>query len=345
MTRRLGATVVVLAVVLAACGSGGGEATPDTAAAPGRSTTAPLDVLTIRHPETLAFAAPFTVLPSDGPLDAVARKTDVGTWSTPDVLRSLLVNGRSDVTAVPTYVGANLYNKGIDVRMAAVVVWGLLWVVGPDGSAKSWDSLRGQTVMVPFRDDMPDLVFRRLALENGLEPGRAFKVEYYAQPPEVVQRLVAGKGKWAVLPEHVATLALAGAGRQGRSLGRILDLQAEWATATDAGSPRIPQAGVVVPGKLARERPDVVRAVVEALVRSVALVNEAAPATVAELAEFSGLPAPVVAEVIPRLNLDVVPAADAREELERFFEELAELNPDIIGGRLPDRSFYLGATR
>ncbi len=347
MTRRFLAALAALALVAAACGSSGGDDDPDRAAG-GPTTTAaatPLDVVRIRHPETLAFAAPFTMLSDDGPLHAVAREVEVATWATPDVLRSLLLDGGSDVTAVPTYVGANLANKGVDVKMAAVVVWGLLHVVGPDGEEASWESMRGRTVMVPFRDDMPDLVFRRLAEANGLEPGRDFEIEYYAQPPEVVGRLVNGAGRWAVLPEHVATVALQGARKNGHRLTRILDLQEEWASATGVEAPRVPQAGVVVPGELARTRPDVVAAVLDALERSVALVNAAGPDTVARLAEASGLPAPVVEDVIPRLNLEVVPAGEARGELERFYEELAELNPGIIGGRLPDRSFYLDDPR
>lgn len=348
MTRRLVAVALALALGLTACGSSGDGDDAERTAGDTTSTTAaaaPLDVLRIRHPETLAFAAPFTMLSDDGPLRKVAGKVEVDTWATPDVLRSLLLTGRSDVTAVPTYVGANLANKGVDVRLAAVVVWGLLWVIGPDGERASWESLRGQTVMVPFRDDMPDLVFRRLAAANGLEPGRDFTVEYYATPPEVVGRLVNGTGRWAVLPEHVATLALTKAGQNGHALGRVLDLQEEWASATGAEAPRMPQAGVVMPGKLAESRPDVLAAVLDALEESVALVDAAAPGTVAKLAKASGLPAPVVEDLIPRLNLEVVPAAEARGELERFYRELAELNPDIIGGKLPARSFYLDDPR
>ncbi len=57
------------------------------------------------------------------------------------------------------------------------------------------------------------------------------------------------------------------------------------------------------------------------------------------------MPAPMVTQVIPRLNLEVVPAADAQAELEQFFSELATLSPDIIGGSLPDADFYLDDPR
>lgn len=300
----------------------------------------PLDVLRIRHPDTLAFAAPFLMMQSGGALSEYAESLDVDTWPTPDVLRSLLVNGQSEVTAVPTYVGANLSNRGVDVRMAAVVVWGLLAVIGPEDAEPDWESLRGQTVMVPFPNDMPDLVFRYLAINNGLTPGEDFEIEYFAQPPEIVARLVSGQGTWAVAREHTTTLALARAREEGHALDRVLDLQEEWAAVTGT-EPRIPQAGIVVPGGLAEERPELLGAVLDEMERAVEVVIAAEPDTVSTLAEESGVPQPVVEDVIPRLNLDIVPGEEARDELERFFTELLTLSEDIVGGRLPDDSFYV----
>lgn len=327
--------------ILAATGArSSGVLAQDSSSASPVNDLPPLDKLRIRHPNTLAFAAPFLLVDKNGVLSQYAQEIDVAEWASPETLRPMLVNGESEVTAVPTYVGANLFNRGIDVHMAAVVVWGLLWVLGPDGTPAEWESLRGQKIMIPYPNDMPDLVFRYLATSNGLTPGEDFEVEYYAQPPEVVSRLVAGKGEWAVLSEHAASLALMQTKQNDLSLGRVLNLQEEWGIATGS-EPRIPQAGIVVPGSLATERPALLGAVLTALEQAVATVNEIQPETVALLSEGTGVPEPVVQDVIPRLNLNIVPGAAAREELERFYTELSTLSPDIIGGKLPEADFYL----
>lgn len=343
--RGIAALVVVTLVAATACGSADGSksATTDATSAPTGAADAPLAKLRITHPETLAFAAPFSLIGDDGPLSGVADDIIDATWSTPDELRGLLTSGRSDVTAVPTYVGANLADKGVDVKLAAVTVWGLLYLVGPDGTPRSWQSLKGQTVMMPFPNDMPDLVFRALAAANGLKPGTDFTIENFATPQEAVMRLVTGKGDWAVLPEHVATVALDKAGEQGHELGRVMNLQDEWAEIS-GGSARIPQAGIVVSEKIAA-RPDVVAALLDELDAAVARVKAADATTVATLAKRFSLSQALITDVIPRLNLDVVPAADARTELETFFEKLAEGNPDLIGGKLPPASFYLADPR
>lgn len=316
------------------------QPTATATASPTPMVVEPIDRLRIHHPETLAFAAPFTMLDTSGALADTADEVSLNLWATPDVLRSILVNGDTEVAAVPSYVGANLFNRGVDIRMAAVVVWGLIWLVGPEGTPPDWESLRGQTVMIPFPNDMPDLVFQYLATANGLTPGEDFSIEYYAQPPEIIGQLVSGSGSWAVLPEHVVTLALARANQNNQAIGRVFDLQAEWAAAAGT-SPRIPQAGIVVRGDLTADHPGVLAALLDALSSSVSVVNAAAPDTLTTLSEASGVPVPVIQQVIPRLNLEVVPAAEARTELERFFTELATLSPDIIGGGLPDSSFYL----
>lgn len=352
---RLTALLLTFAVIVAACGgssdtadddsrSDGATTVPAGDADPG-GTDAPetLDRLRIHHPETLAFAAPFALVGDDGPLSTIADDITAEAWTTPDVLRSIVINDQTDVVAVPTYVGANLFNKGTDVNLAAVVVWGLLWVIGPDGTPTDWESLRGETVMVPFQNDMPDLVFRHLAEANGLTPGDDFDIEYYATPPEAVMRLVSGKGRFAVLPEHVATVAINQAGENGNDLERLLDLQEEWGAATGS-DPRIPQAGVILPGRLA-QRPEVVGALLDELENQVATINDLDPDAIAKLSETFDLPEALISSLIPRLNLEIVPAGEARDELERFYGELAEFSPDIIGGKLPDAAFYLDDPR
>ncbi|MCZ7528734.1 MAG: hypothetical protein M5U14_21605 [Acidimicrobiia bacterium] len=184
---------------------------------------------------------------------------------------------------------------------------------------------------------MPDLVFRYLAEANGLTVGEDFEIEHHAQPLEIVALLASGKARWAVLPEHVATLALRNAGQAGFPVARVVDLQAAWGEATGT-EPRIPQAGIVMPAELVESRPDVVAAVQREVAAAVEAITSDPAAVAPGLAESSSLPEAVVADVIPRLNLDVVSGADARAELERFFGELHDRSPDVIGDASPATS-------
>lgn len=325
--------MAALAPILTACGSG---------AATSSGSAAPLETLRIGYPPMLAFAAPLLLIDQDGALPQHASSIDIGESPSVDVLASMLINNEAELVAVPTHVGAQLANHGHEVSLAAVTVWGNLWLIGPE-SAAGWQSLRGQKVGIPLPNDVPDLVFQFLADAKGL--GKYdYQVEHLSEPTDAVARLENGDTKWAVLPEHVATLALNEANQKGRRLKRVLNLQEEWAGVT-GGQPSFPEAGIMVPTALAAQRPQLVAALLDDLARTVETVKAANPQAAATIATGMELPEPLVADVIPRLNLQVKPATEARSELEAFYNSLAKLSPDIIGGKLPDASFYLDDPR
>lgn len=323
--------MAALAPILTACGSG----------APQEASVV-METLRIRYPQGLSFAAPFLLMKQDGPLqDHVG--VEVGEASDPGMLGSMLINDETDVIAVPTHTAAHLAGQGHEVSLAAVIAWGNLSLIGPQSAAAGWAGLRGQTVSIPHPNDVPDLVFQLLANARGLER-YDYQVQHATDPAEVVTRLANGDARWAVLPEPMATLALSEAEQQGRRLKRILNLQDEWAAVT-GGQPRFPEAGIVVPTALADQAPQLVGALLEELAQAVQTIEAAEPSTVAAIATATAIPEPVVAEAIPRLHLEVLPAAQARSELEAFYNELAKLSPDITGGQLPIDSFYLNDPR
>ena len=141
--------------VLTACSSKGAPATAGSAGAPGTG-AGPLDILRVHTPTTLAYAAPMTSFGTYGHLDGVVGEIKKDNWASVDVLKSLLVNGETDLAATPSYAAANLFNKGVPVRLVAMQVWGMLYVIGPSGSAaQGLEALRGQQVGVPMPGNMP----------------------------------------------------------------------------------------------------------------------------------------------------------------------------------------------
>lgn len=296
--------------------------------------------LTIQAPVGISLSSPIYKMIEDKSLSPFVENVEYKPWKTPDELRARISSGQAEVSAVPTYVGANLYNRGMDVKLINTLIWGILYMIGPDGEAVSWDSLRGQTVHVPFKGDMPDLVFRYLLKKNNLDPTKDVKIEYVSAPQELVGLLVAGKAKYAILPEHMATMSVMQGNKAGKKLGKVMSLQAEWAKATGK-SPRIPQAGILVSGELIAKHPELVAELQKQFEQSVQFLNEKPKDAAAMIAKYQdGLTPPIIESVIPSLNLQFVSAKDAKEELEFFFTELSTLSPEIIGGKLPDAGFY-----
>ncbi|EPJ45368.1 MAG: ABC transporter substrate-binding protein [Osedax symbiont Rs1] len=265
---------------------------------------------------------------------------DFKVWRTPDQLRSGIISGDMQLSGIPSYVGANLYNKGIPVQLMNILTWGLLYIVSTDGSIKSIADIAGKTITMPFKNDMPDLVFKYITEKAGMVNGKDFTLNYASTPLEVVQMMLSGRADICILPEPAATAAMLKGHSKGLQIHRSISIQEAWGEAT-GGSPRIPQAGLLVNRQLVDTSPDLLRAIQQDCVTSSAwAINN--PAEAGVLAQdYIGIKAKITEKSMPFINLDATPAQTAKKELESFFAKLAELSPAIIGGKLPDNDFYL----
>lgn len=291
-----------------------------------------------------AVSFPLIHMVESGALAEVAETVEFVAWRDPDQLRVLALDGRADVLAMPTNVAANLYNRGAPLELINVSTWGILWLVSRDPAIATLADLRGEEIAMPFRADMPDLLFGVISEALGLDPRRDFKLRYVATPMDAVQLLVARRVDHALLAEPAVSMAL----RRTKSfpisvvapeLHRAIDLQAEWGRAFGRAA-RIPQAGIAAMGALREDRALV--AAVHAAYRDSLAWCQANAAACGEMvaARIDMLSAEAVADAVAASPLEAVPAAEAREALEFLFSTLIARSPAIVGGRLPDDAFY-----
>lgn len=316
------------------------------AVTPAARAAAPRPLLRLAGPWA-SVSLPLLALADAGGLPGVAERVEFAAWNHPDELRLLALEGRADVLAVPANVAANLYNRGVPLKLLNVSTWGILWIVSRRGALDSLAALRGQEIALPFRGDMPDIVFQLLAREQGLDPRRDFRLNYVASPLDAMQLLLARRIDHALLAEPAASMAL----HKTRSfplsavapeLHRGLDLQREWGRVFGR-APRMPQAGIAVLGAL-RDDATALARVHAAYADALARCQAAAAACGARMAARNDRLAPqAVADSLAASALRAVPAAQARDELEFFYRHLHDANPALIGGRLPDAGFYATA--
>lgn len=276
----------------------------------------------------------------DPELKNLIPERELRDWKDPDQLRAWLARAEVMVTATPTNVAANLYNRGVPVVLMNVNVWGTLGMLGLEqkGPLAKMEDLAGRHVGVPWRGDMPDLVFRYLLGKAGLEVGRDVRVTYQSSPFETVQMYVAQRLDAAVLPEPMRTATRLQSIQFGQSPNE-LDLQQEWARLA-GGEPLLPQAGVLCRRELLEQAPEQVAALQAVIGRAVDWIVSQ-PEDAARLgADQSPLSRQVYEGAIARTALKMVNAQEARPALEDFFSALSELSSGFIGGKLPDADFY-----
>lgn len=296
-----------------------------------------------------AVSNPFYRMIETGALREVAEVVEMKPWKDPDQLRALALDPRTPAhfVAMPSNVAANLYNRGVRLKLINVSTWGVLFMVSRQAGLRTLADFKGKEIVMPFRADMPDIVFQTLARQQGLDPAKDFSLRYVASPLDAMQLLITRRAGHALLAEPAASVAL----RKTRSfpvsviapeLHRSVDLQAEWGRVLKR-PPRIPQAGIVALGSML-ERPDLIAKVQQAYADALTWCEQQPEACGKLVASQVDMLTPEgVADSVRVDNTAFVTAADARAELEYFFQLLTEKQSGLIGGKLPDAGFYFGA--
>lgn len=304
-----------------------------------RATAAPLDQLDIWGPPAGPSITVLYAIATGG-LDAAARKPKLRVWRQVDEVRAGITSQTFDMGIVPVPIAANLYNRGLGVRLVNVMTNGILYIMSSDPALTSLESLRGRKLAVMFPNELPSLLLERLFELAGVAAKTEVDLVQTASPIEAMQLLVLGRVDAALVPEPAASAAIAKGRLAGKTIHRTIDLQDEWARLT--GKERIvPQAGLVVTDRFREQNEAAVAAVRSALIRAAADVA-AHPARAANFAAGPlRMPWPVIEASIPYSNLAATPASEARVPVEAILQALLDLNPAYVGGRLPDAAFYL----
>ena len=268
------------------------------------------------------------------------RPFAVQIWRSPDQLRAGLLNGDIAASIVPSYVAANLYNQGRKVKLFNIMSEGLNYIAAPATDGKplvtSLAELATHSVVIPFKNDMPDLLLQILYKKAGLEFAN---IHYTATPPEALVMFLSGKVDCAMLPEPLLSLAQFKGNEKYREIVRALDVQQLWGEAFGI-APRVPIAGLLFTDDFIRDNQKFITALNDDLSAAVTWSKENPQETAALAAEYLPFPKKALAAAIPHSRFAAIPAASIDSELLNFYTELHALNAKITGGKVPDAGLF-----
>ncbi|MEM9977404.1 MAG: ABC transporter substrate-binding protein [Cyanobacteria bacterium P01_D01_bin.2] len=254
-------------------------------------------------------------------------------------VKALLASGQGQITSNPTLLAAGLYQQGLPIKLLNVMIWGNIYVLSADREIRQWEDLRGKSVLIPFKGGMPEMIFRFLATQSGLQPDQDFTIQSTQDFQSTAQLLLTGAGDVGVFAEPHASNVVTQAQQQDLELFYSLDFKESWSQIT--GQPaRFPQAGISILNSLVDNNPDVVALIQTELRNSLNWIQQN-PTDAAELgAQYMDTPAPVIEQSLRTNLFDYVPAMEARPELEVFYQSLMQVNPKLLKGELPNAEFY-----
>lgn len=140
----------------------------------------------------------------------------------PQHLRALVQSGNMDMAILPLTMAYSMIDNGVNIKIAAITGWGNLYLISRD-SIQDFSELTGHCISVPGEAQTPDLVSKFLINYYNLNQKTSINYTYPA-PILLTSALAVGKVDYAVLPEPLASIALA----KDKNLKRSLSLADIW---------------------------------------------------------------------------------------------------------------------
>lgn len=274
-----------------------------------------------------------------GALKDYAQEVEFRLWQNPDQLRVLLAKKEIDYSASPSNLPALMYNRGDQVKLLNISVWGILWLVSSDPKVRGFEDLAGEELLVPFQRDLPAVLLDTLLDAQKRPDGKPVRLRRTRDAQDAIALMLTGQGKHALLVEPTASLLLWRAQQAGTELYRAQSLEDAW-RASFPDRAELPQAGIIANSHIADDE-RLNKAVERAYAESAAWCKANAAAC-AEMVHrhISHLPVPAIETAIRVTRLESRPANSIRPQLEALYGLLGERYPQAIGGRLPDSGFY-----
>jgi NitT/TauT family transport system substrate-binding protein len=252
----------------------------------------------------------------------------------PIQVRKMMLDGTADFAILPTTMAAILYNKGLDYRLIAIPVWGTLYLFGEDTTITCWEDLRNKKVNVMEKGMTPDVLFRYLLQKNGIDPDKDITLDYsFPTHIDLANAVAAGQAVLGVISEPLVSLVM----HKNKNVHPIFNLNLEWNK--QEGIP-IAQTAFLGKEDIIKDNPRLVEQLVSAYQKSTQWVNQNPDSAATLIVKYNILPDYEVAlQSIPRSNLNFVRANKIQTQIDEYLKIFYDMNPEIIGGKIPDENF------
>ncbi len=274
-------------------------------------------------------------------MEDFAEKFSTIHWNDGDQLKAMITSEQVNLACTPITSAILLYNKGLNIKLANVATWGMLYVLGsPDTGVTSVKDLKGKTIAVNDEGGLHDVIFRHILIKNNIDPDKDIDI-VYMDLAEAATRLGMGEIELAVSNEPKTSATIAAAKANNNELKRLLSLEEEWRNVTPNKDGKIPQAGFVVVGDNAENKALVDGFLAKYTESSNWINNHPEESGTVVEKYFDFMKANGVTASIPYAKLNPMPVSECQRDIEAFFNELTTTaSLKIIGGKLPDENFY-----
>lgn len=231
----------------------------------------------------------------------------------------------ADVFLIPSNLYAKLQNKAGNLKLLAPNVGMALSLVGQH-EINSVEELKGKTIALTGQGAIPEVILKALLKSFNIED--EVNLNFVKDPTEAVPMLMKDENSLALLPEPFATAVLV----KNENLVKAIDLKESW---KEKELPNIITSVIVAKSHVYESKKDEIDAFVTDYQNKVLdLINN--PQNYGDTIEgLDIIKAPIAIKAIPSIEF-LGDVNNYKEDLKAFLENVLELNPELIGGKVPD---------
>ncbi len=194
-------------------------------------------------------------------------------WDKTEKHLGWIMSGKADISFSAVAAVSKIYQKGLDIKMKAVVVWDNFFILTRGYKAKSFSELKGKKIYLPLIQSAPPYMVTKYLLNSFGYDEKEFEFvfgEPFGRPSEIKELLVKGEIDTALLREPEASFAIyEGNGDVVESIA-YRDL---WKKLFPE-SGNLPNAGILFKGEFLRAEPEVSNLFLEETKKAIKWVNE-----------------------------------------------------------------------
>ncbi|TCL57290.1 NitT/TauT family transport system substrate-binding protein [Kineothrix alysoides] len=257
-----------------------------------------------------------------------------------DEVTPKLVQGETDIAAVPANLASVLYNNTDgQIRVLAINTLGVIYIVDTGDTVHSAADLKGKTIYASGKGATPEYALNYILIKNGIDPEKDVTIEWKSEHAECVAALAASEDEGiALLPQPFVTTAQI----KNDRIRIALDLTQEWdKLQKDEETPSALLTGVIVArADFIEEHPEAVSAFMDSYKKSVDYVNGNVEEAAKLIEKFDIVPAAVAQKALPYCNITFIEGAEMKDKLSGYLSVLLEQNEKSVGGEIPADDFY-----
>ncbi|MGI5849780.1 MAG: ABC transporter substrate-binding protein [Christensenellales bacterium] len=304
--------IIMIATMVAACGQSETSISEST----------PASVATLAGPTGMGMIQMFK-----------NKAYDVSLFTNPDQISPKIINGETDIAAIPSNLAAVIYNKTKgNIQVVAVNTMGVLYILENGNTINSIEDLAGKTIYATGQGATPEYVLNKILEANGLEN---VTVQFMGAHADLANAMAAGEVTLALLPEPYVSTVLA----SNSDVQVKIDINAEWKKifGEDAG---IPMGVMVVSKEFAKDKAAMDKLIADCSASVDYVVSD--PSGASKDIAGTGIVASeaVAASAIPRCGISFITGDNCKSILTDYFDVMISSNPKSLGGPIPDDSFY-----